>query len=58
MKFTCEIDMDNAAFADEPVYGFEIARALEQIQYALGHGKRDGNCLDSNGNTVGRWAIT
>lgn len=59
MKFKCEIQMDNAAFVDDP---FELERILVKIAKQItAPPLRDlpfGNrCMDVNGNCVGEWAI-
>ncbi len=65
MKFTLEIQCDNAAFhedapVDAPV--IEIMRILRQANSKLsdGHGLIDEPCLlrDSNRNTVGSFVVT
>lgn len=60
MKFTLEIDMDNAAFED----GYELSRILNEVAYDHSGVTNDsgftgeGFIRDINGNTVGRWEIT
>jgi hypothetical protein len=69
MKFTLEINLENAAFEvegheqDEAVNGFEIARILNRLaKLAESSGpmrEGDGGKLrDVNGNTCGRWQIS
>ena len=53
MKFTCEIDMDNAAFEDP----HELARLLARITRAS-RNTTGASVIDSNGNKVGSWSIT
>ena len=56
MRFTCEIDMDNAAFDDTPAT--ELARILEAIaERARDDGQTEDRVHDYNGNTVGQWEI-
>jgi hypothetical protein len=58
MQFTLTIDMDNAAFEDEPV--IELGRLVSRVGQRLYDYGESGSdrILDSNGNTVGRWEIT
>jgi hypothetical protein len=51
MKIQIEIDLDNAAFQDNPG---ELAQILEKIPHNMKPGD-DGKLRDSNGNTVGHW---
>ena len=58
MKFTCEIDMDNAAFEDGPAT--ELASILRTVIACIEAGgeNKDGKPLrDINGNTVGRFDV-
>lgn len=55
MKFTAEIDMDNAAFTDEP---FELPYILIEVAKQISRGSVAGTCRDINGNKVGYWEIT
>lgn len=55
MKFSLEINMDNAAFK-------ENQEELPDILYLLANtlsivSPKEGNLRDSNGNTVGEWKI-
>jgi len=55
MKFSLEINMDNAAFKDNQ-------EELPDILYLLANtlsivSPKEGNLRDSNGNTVGEWKI-
>lgn len=50
MKFTVEIQCDNAVFKDDPVS--EIVRILGRIR-AMRAGDDDYPLLDTNGNRVG-----
>lgn len=57
MQFTCTIDMDNAAFEEDPT---ELPKQLGNVAARLrvgGIAPRTGVILDTNGNTVGGWAI-
>lgn len=57
MKFTLEIQMDNAAFEENPS---ELADIIDELQTpALSAGPGDvGTVRDSNGNTVGKWEVS
>jgi hypothetical protein len=57
MKFVCEIEMDHAAFHDDPG---ELARILRQIARAVADGLRVGDTgvsFDANGNRVGFYEV-
>jgi hypothetical protein len=58
MKFTVEVNCDNAAFEDEgPVHEIRrILQALAKTVVYYGHGQ--GSLLDINGNIVGRYTFT
>jgi len=57
MKFTMQIDCDNAAFDKD--CRTELARIIRFVAMSLKHtGRRDGKCIDQNGNGVGGWEIT
>jgi hypothetical protein len=53
MRFTLNIDTDNAAFEDP----YELPAALGRVIQKLEAGADSGKVLDSNGNTVGSWSI-
>jgi hypothetical protein len=56
MKFTCEVDCDNAAFYEvKPTY--ELARILTRVNERIVAGDFTGPCVDYNGETVGRWEL-
>jgi len=66
MKFKCEINMDNAAFGENPA---ELQGILQSVSdrllktYGTPWGMlyeegSSGKILDSNGNSVGQWEIT
>jgi hypothetical protein len=61
MKFTLEIQMDNAAFDLEP--GGQASEELSKILRRCASDTRwavkgdVGNLRDTNGNTVGRWSV-
>ena len=58
MRFTCKIDMDNAAF-DGGEAPAELATILRDLAYKLERrSETNGNLSDCNGNTVGEWKIT
>ena len=60
MKFSFELNTDNAAFSDHPVS--EIHRVFTEIQQQLTHQRMigveslGGTIRDVNGNTVGKWS--
>lgn len=60
MKFTLSINMDNAAFEDNP--GAEISRILKQLVNRFEHkpfwSVYSGGLFDMNGNMVGTFEIT
>jgi hypothetical protein len=56
MKFTLEIDCDNAAFEDE--MASEIARILRTTAKRVADGEDDMRLRDVNGNTVGYAKVT
>ncbi len=64
MKFKCEIEMANSAFADDPL--LELSRLLsnllfkfekEEGLYPLSIQLREGIFRDYNGNKVGSYTI-
>ena len=62
MKFTCTIEMDNAAF-DDGNGRYELARILGAVVVALpnwsnGRSEVRASCWDSHGNAVGKWRIS
>ena len=56
MKFTCEINTDNAAFEDS--LATELARILRKVVEAVKTGSEGETLRDVNGNTVGRFDVT
>lgn len=56
MKFSLTIDMDNAAFADDPHYS--LIRIIDTLRSQLVAARDNGACMDINGNRVGAWEIT
>ena len=58
-----EIKTGNAAFYEEidgkeeylPQY--ELCRILDEIKRKIDAGYFEGNCIDYNGNTVGKWKL-
>ena len=54
-KFTLTIDMDNAAFEDDPA--IEVADELRRIADLVTQGFTFGQAVDSNGNSVGSWSL-
>ena len=60
MNITITLNTDNAAFEDDP--GAEVARILKRLAGELEGVTLDAGdyakLLDSNGNTVGRYAVT
>ena len=65
MIFTLIVDCDNAAFEDDPKYELRrifkrlvVGDALRDLDVAdRRHGANRGPIRDSNGNTVGSWAL-
>ena len=55
MKATIHIEMDNAAFEDDP--GVELARILRETARKIEEGYWAGQCYDINGNQVGNFDI-
>lgn len=58
--FKLKMDTGNEAFQDDGQSGhehLEAARILREIADKLDHGKRDGRCMDANGNIVGEWGF-
>ena len=53
MKFTLEIESENAAFSESPE--IETARLLRQTADRLETGDEYGKLMDYNGNGVGFW---
>ena len=56
MKFKCEIDMNNAAFEEDP--DGELPRILGEMLSKIKSGFPSGVLMDSNGNKVGKFSIT
>ena len=55
MKFTMEVNMDNAAFEDSPEN--ELARILSVAAEQVKASYMGRACQDINGNTVGQWNV-
>lgn len=55
MHAKINIQMDNAAFADEPAV--ELARILRNLAQSVEDGRTECPAHDYNGNTVGRFEI-
>jgi len=60
MRFKCEINMDNAAFAHDP--HLELANIIKQISkdvddFVCVERERTKTIRDYNGNKVGEWTI-
>lgn len=57
MRFTLTIDMNNAAFQDDPG---ELERCIQWVagRVAPGNEWSKGNVRDINGNTVGTFEIS
>ena len=53
MQITINVNLDNAAFKDNPN---ELAQILDRIPHNLKPGD-DGKLKDSNGNTTGYWEV-
>jgi len=59
MKLTIEINLDNAAFEDDPDELSRILRRFEKEHIDTLWDFRDsGRLFDINGNAVGHWEIT
>lgn len=57
-KFTMSVDMDGGAFdgsVDDA--GLELLKIMGKASGRVRDGEREGTLLDTNGNTVGSWAI-
>ena len=59
---TIQFDTISAAFGPEDddsnaQRDFEVGQVLDRIKDALAAGSVDGPCKDSNGNTIGNWAL-
>lgn len=62
--FKIEIKTGGAAFTD-PHTGeesswdecYEVARILRELADAIENGKREGSCIDINGNKVGKFSF-
>jgi hypothetical protein len=57
MEFKLQIDMDNAAFADDDGT-FEVARILRDVADGFETSGDTGFVRDFNGNRVGSWEFT
>lgn len=55
MRFTVEIECDNAAFENEPVA--EVKRLLEVVLSKMSEGLCGGSLMDVNGNWVGAFGF-
>ncbi|MCD6056516.1 MAG: hypothetical protein K0Q89_46 [Thermomicrobiales bacterium] len=55
MRLKVEIDTDNAAFVDVIEERDELKRIMDRVADRAACGEAGGKCLDSNGNTVGKW---
>lgn len=60
MKFTMQVDMDNAAFETEfgDMDNPELVRILEVVKKSVRDGVTDSVVRDINGNKVGNWMIS
>jgi hypothetical protein len=60
MKFTLEINCDNAAFEGDSI-GYEISRILRKLvakfEFARLEAADEGVVMDTNGNKVGFWEL-
>lgn len=57
MKFTCTIDLDNAAFEESPTHlGHILMDIGEHLKYE-GIQPTEATIHDFNGNTIGSWRI-
>jgi hypothetical protein len=57
MHFKLEMDTENDAFRDG-LLGVEIAHCLNRVASRAELGELEGTVRDTNGNTVGHWALT
>jgi len=55
MKIIINIKTDNAAFQDNDTELYDI---MGRVSMAVSDGEREGNLMDSNGNTVGKFKVT
>lgn len=55
MRYVLTVDMNNAAFEEAP--SFELGCLLRHAAQRAQNGETHGTLRDSNGNTVGRFAI-
>lgn len=55
MKFSLEIDSENAAMVDDAAG--EVQRILRIVSGKVESGQRDGMIWDSNGNRCGTWTM-
>lgn len=59
MRFTLSVEMDNAAFGDDPRdRRIELLKITGAACAKIEDGCTQGGCRDSNGNLVGGWEIT
>lgn len=56
MVFNLTIKMDNDAYHDQPVQ-YELIENLKSVIARIENSHDWGKVKDSNGNTVGEWAI-
>lgn len=56
MRFTLNINCDNAAFGSDP--SSELGAVLARVTEKLDRGVTEGYVQDTNGNTVGRFELT
>lgn len=55
MTFRVEFSTDNDAFAADP--DRECRAVLQRIRDRLSQGYVEGKCIDTNGNTIGKWEL-
>ena len=58
MKFTMQIESENAAFEPDAEGINEVARIVSQLANDLCEGRTQGALLDVNGNRVGSFEVT
>lgn len=58
MKLKLEFNMDNAAFDPDNGGMIEAQIILENVGQRVRNDETAGIIRDSNGNTIGKWAIT
>lgn len=60
--FRMEINTENDAFQingekSNVAMAYEIDRIMNSVRNGIRHGFTEGQCVDINGNVVGRWSV-